>query len=79
MWPINRNIIEIYNNVSSQVLMSMSGAYAINEIAVLNRIKLDGIKRKDQKEILDLVVMFANKVISLRNEDNRRKQDIKNG
>jgi len=59
--------------------MSMSGAYAINEIAVLNRIKLEGIKRKDQKEMLDLVAMFANKVISLRNEEKRRQQDKKNG
>lgn len=79
MWPINYKVIEIYNSVSSQVLMSMSGAYAINEIAVLNRIKLEGIKRKDQKEMLDLVAMFANKVISLRNEEKRRQQDKKNG
>lgn len=77
MWPINQKVIEIYNSVSSQVLMSMSGAYAINEVAVLNRIKLEGIKRQEQKEILDLVVMLANKAISLKNEENRRRQDKK--
>jgi len=59
--------------------MSTSGVYAINEIAVLNRIKLEGIKRKDQKEILELVVMFANRVISIRNEEKRRQQDKNNG
>lgn len=75
MWPINYQVIEIYNSVASQVLIGMSGAYAINEIAVMNRIKIEGVKRKDQKETLDLVVMVANKAIYLRNEENRKQQE----
>ena len=55
-------------------MSGMGGAYAINEVAVLNRIKLDGVKRKDQKEVLDLVVMVADSVISLRNEKNRNNR-----
>jgi len=77
MWPINYQIIEIYNSVSNQVIMSMSGAIAVKESAIMNRIRLKGIKRKDQEEVLNLVSMVANKVISLRNEENRRKQDKK--
>jgi hypothetical protein len=49
----------------------MGGAYAVNEVAVLNRIKLEGIKRSEQLEMLNSVSMLANEVISLRNEKNR--------
>lgn len=53
--------------------MSMSGAVAINELAVMNRIKLERIKRSEQKDMLNRVVMVANMVISLRNEKARAK------
>jgi len=79
MWPINYKVINLYNSVSSQVLMSMSGVYAINEIAVLNRIKLETQDIEEQKELLDLVVLVANKAISFRNEENRKQQEKKNG
>ena len=77
MWPINYKAIEIYNKVSSQVIMSMSGAVAIDAGYVLQRIKLNGIKREDQEEMLDLVVMVANKTISLRNEHSRKQRENK--
>ena len=74
-WPINEQVLAIYNSCANQVLISgMGGAYAINELAVMNRIKLDGVKRSDQKEVLGLVVMVADSVISLRNEKNRNSR-----
>jgi len=77
MWPINYNVISIYNAVSNQVIMSMNGVVAAKESAIMNRIKLRGIKKRYHEETLDLVSMGANKVISLRNEENRRKQENK--
>ncbi len=75
-WPINEQVLALYHSCQSQVIMSgMSGAVAINEIAVLNRIRLEGIKRKDQKDFLNEVVMVANRVISLRNEKNRTDRE----
>ena len=53
----------------------MSGVVAINELAVLNRIKLEGVKRSEQKDLLNKVVMVANMAISLRNEKAREKQE----
>ena len=53
----------------------MNGVVAVRESAIMRRIKLRGIKRRYQEETLDLVSMVANKVISLRNEHNKKKQD----
>ena len=77
LWPINSKVLEIYNSCASQVIMAMSGAVALNEIAVMNRIKLEGIKKSEQKELLNGVMMVANMTISLRNEAARLKQENK--
>lgn len=78
MLPINCDVISLYGKVSSQVIPSMSGPIAINEIAVLNRINLDkSIKEEDKEEMLDLVSFVAGNVIAIRNKHERQKRENK--
>ncbi len=77
-WPVNEQALNIYQLCSSQVIMSgMGGPIAINEIAVLNRIRLEGVKRKDQRDLVNDIVFVANRVISLRNEKRQAEQENK--
>lgn len=78
MWPINYKIIEIYNKVSRQVIPSMSGSIAINELAVMNRIQLSDIEKEDYGQTLDYISMISSIVINLRNKKAAEKRG-KNG
>jgi len=78
MWPINSKAISIYNNCSDQVIISMSGVIAIKQNAVIDRIKIEGVKKKYQLELLDDVLFISKKVISLRNEKKREDDSKRN-
>jgi len=56
----------------------MSGVIAIKQNAVIDRIKIEGVKKKYQLELLDDVLFISKKVISLRNEKKREDDSKRN-
>lgn len=73
MWPINSKAISIYNSCSDQVILSMSGVISIKQNAVIDRMRLEGVKKKNRLDLLDDILFISRKVISLRNE--KKKED----
>lgn len=59
----------MYNKCSNQVIMSgFGGAVALNQLAVMQRIEMAGIKKEDQEEMLDSVMLVASTVIQNQRE-----------
>lgn len=44
-------------------MSGMGGAIALNQIAVMQRIEMAGIKKEDQEEILDSVIAVSSYII----------------
>ena len=68
VWPENMEVVRLFSMLGTQWRIGMSGPSGLDYTAVKSVLEMNGIKRKKQAEMLDLIGVMEKEALSVMHE-----------